>query len=230
VGVFLSFTLSQAGMVVHHLKLKEPRWKLHLLINLIGCLSTFVVLGVIGVTKFVHGAWMVIVLIPFLVLMFRKIHQHYLRLAFQLRVEPEQYSIKENVSHIVVMPISGIHRGILQAVSYASSMSKELQVVYVEIDPEQTIKLKREWAKFASHVPLLILNSPYRSLTEPLLDHIDSLSKNPNWDWVTVVIPEFITAKWWEGLLHNQSALFIKTSLMFKRKVVVTSIRYHLDS
>ncbi len=127
-----------------------------------------------------------------------------------------------------MIPVSGVHRGVIKAVDYATSMSKNVYAIYVDIESENTERLKVEWKKFFPDVELKTLPSPYRSLNEPLINHIVSISKDPKWDWVTVVIPEFVAAKWWENLLHNQSALFIKTFLMFKRRIVVTSVRYHL--
>lgn len=227
VGVFLSFTLSQAGMVIHHLKLKEANWKKSLVINFIGAIATFVVLIVIGVTKFVHGAWVVIFFIPISVLIFRKINAHYLKVGIQLRI-PQNFSFPEKITQIVVVPVSGIHRGTLQAISYARSLSKSAYGVYVEINPEDTERMLQDWKRVLPDFELKVLQSPTRSINEPLLKHVVELSQDQTYNWITVVIPEFVTAKWWENFLHNQSALFFKTYLMFKRRIVVTSIRYHL--
>jgi amino acid transporter len=229
VGVFLSFTLSQAGMIVHHLKFKEPKWQLGLMINLIGAISTSIVLVVIGSSKFIYGAWIVLVLIPIFVFAFKKIHWHYLLLAKQLATKNSD-KIKEikPIRHRVIMPVSGVHRGILLAVSYAQSISSDAEAVYVEIDPDRTEAIIKDWQEFSFNIPLKILKSPFRSINDPLIRYITDVSQEDAHDWVTVIIPEFITAHWWENFLHNQSALFIKTFLMFKRKIVVTSVRYHL--
>ncbi len=229
VGVFLSFTLSQLGMVVHHYKLKEPNWKKSLIINLIGAISTFIVLLVISITKFLSGAWVVVLFIPLSVILFRKIRSHYVKSAYELRVlQPNTKSLVSS-KHIIVVPVSGVHRGIIKAMDYANTLSGTVYALYVDIEPEQTLRLSKEWKEFFPEIKLKILSSPYRSLNEPLIHHIVELSKDPQWDWVTVIIPEFVPAKWWENLLHNQSALFIKTYLRFKRRIVVTSVRYHLN-
>jgi hypothetical protein len=229
VGVFLSFTLSQSGMIVHHLKYKEPNWKMGLAINFIGAISTSVVLVVIGTSKFMHGAWIVLILIPLLVFLFKKINLHYIELAQQLATKPaDKKNGVKTLNHKVIIPVSGVHKGILLAIGYAQSISPEAEAVYVEIEPERTAGMIKEWEEFSFNIPLKILKSPYRSINEPLLKYISSLSQEEENDFVTVIIPEFITAHWWENFLHNQSALFIKTFLMFKRKIIVTSVRYHL--
>jgi amino acid transporter len=228
VGVFLSFTLSQAGMVIHHIKYRESGWRKGIVINSVGAIATLIVLLVISFTKFIHGAWVVIIFIPFSVFIFNKIKSHYVKSAFQLRVTVPPPKSNIEPTHIIVIPVSGVHRGVIKAVDYATSMSENVFALYVDIDSENTERLKIEWKKFFPNVELKTLPSPYRSLNEPLINHIVSISKDPKWDWVTVVIPEFVAAKWWENLLHNQSALFIKTFLMFKKRIVVTSVRYHL--
>jgi hypothetical protein len=216
-------------MIVHHLKYKEPNWKMGLAINFVGAISTSIVLFVIGTSKFVHGAWIVLILIPLFVFLFKKINLHYIELAQQLATKPEDKKIGvKPLNHKVIIPVSGVHKGILLAIGYARSISPEAEAVYVEIEPERTAGMIKEWEEFSFNIPLKILKSPYRSINEPLLKYISSLSNEENNDFVTVIIPEFITAHWWENFLHNQSALFIKTFLMFKRKIIVTSVRYHL--
>jgi amino acid transporter len=279
VGVFLSFTLSQAGMVRHWLKERrevrarkmetrgEPtsqatfsgtddsqplpdielataetrkpafvtdevtrpsQWKKSIVINAIGAVATFIVLCVFIATKFIHGAWIVVVVIPLLVFMFRAIHNHYVMVAKQLSTEGLEplHSIK----HTVIVPISGIHRGVINALQYARSIAPDNVIaVYVDFDAEATLKLREKWEQWGTGVKLMVLQSPYRELTRPLLRYITRVGRRSSDGMITVVLPEFIPARWWQHLLHNQSSLMLKGALLFKKGVVVTSIPYHLE-
>ena len=226
VGVFLSFTLSQSGMVVHWLRERsQPR---SLVINAVGALATFVVLCVFIATKFIHGAWIVVVVIPLLVLLFKAIHKHYVMVAKQLSTEGLQKI--QPITHTVIVPISGIHRGVVNALQYARSIaSDKVQAVYVDFGEEATASLKDKWERWGAGVQLVVLPSPYRELTRPLLRHIHRLSRENSDDIITVVLPEFIPARWWQHFLHNQSSLLLKGSLLFKKGVIVTSVPYHLE-
>ncbi len=268
-GVFISFTLSQAGMVVHWKRLREAdeskrrikeeeeihrtetgdadaasheaerlqaierdaggNWLLSMVINSIGAVVSFVVFGVITVTKFTHGAWAVVLLIPLIVWMFRSIREHYLEIARQLSTEgvvPETSITK----HQVLVPISGIHRGVIYALEYAKSIAPgHVTAVYVDFNEEATKKLREKWPVWGKGVELVILQSPYRSLTRPLLRHVERLSRQSDKQMITVLLPEFVPAKWWHQLLHNQSSLLLKGSLLFKKGVIVTSVPYHLE-
>jgi hypothetical protein len=273
IGVFLSFTLSQSGMVVHWLRERakvhsqrqndasravpplsnDPlpdvaleneeihrsyfvtdevtapaNWKKSLVINAVGAIATFIVLCVFIATKFIHGAWIVLVVIPLLVLLFRAIHNHYVMVAKQLSTEglDEIRPIK----HTVIVPISGIHRGVVNALQYARSIASDrVQAVYVDFEEEATATLQGKWERFGAGVQLVVLPSPYRELTRPLLRHIHRLSTENSDDIITVVLPEFIPARWWQHFLHNQSSLLLKGSLLFKKGVIVTSVPYHLE-
>jgi amino acid transporter len=272
VGVFLSFTLSQSGMVVHWLRERSklhsqpndpPRevsptsngplpdialqneeihrsyfvtdevtaptnWKKSLAINAVGALATFVVLCVFVATKFIHGAWIVVVVIPLLVLLFKAIHRHYVMVAKQLSTEGLEQI--RPIKHTVIVPISGIHRGVVNALQYARSIaSDKVQAVYVDFEEEATASLKDKWERWGAGVQLVVLPSPYRELTRPLLRHIHRLSRENSDDIITVVLPEFIPARWWQHFLHNQSSLLLKGSLLFKKGVIVTSVPYHLE-
>jgi amino acid transporter len=284
VGVFLSFTLSQAGMVVHwwreghtlrsmraaaqssrpaeitaakgsslkesnvtgklegrrlaseqpkslaevaHLE-KKSHWRKSLVINGVGAISTFVVLMVFIVTKFMHGAWIVVVLIPLLVLMFLRIHRHYLEVAQQLSTEGLEGL--RPIHHEVIVPISGIHRGVIAALEYAKSIAPHhVTAVYVNLDDEATQKLREKWQQWGSGVNLVVVASPYRSLLRPFLNYVDRVKRSSHGEVVTIVLPEFVPAKWWQNLLHNQNTLFLKGALLFKKGVVVTNVPYHLD-
>ena len=269
VGVFLSFTLSQSGMVVHWLreraKLRAKRreeqtptsngplpdmaleneeihrsyfvtdevtapanWKKSLIINAVGALATFIVLCVFIATKFIHGAWIVVVVIPLLVLLFRAIHNHYVMVARQLSTEGLEQV--RPIKHMVIVPISGIHRGVVAALQYARSIASDrVQAVYVDFEEEATAALKEKWERWGAGVQLVVLPSPYRELTRPLLRHIHRLAREHQDDIITVVLPEFIPARWWQHALHNQSSLLLKGSLLFKKGVIVTSVPYHLE-
>ncbi|HEY8205366.1 MAG TPA: APC family permease [Pyrinomonadaceae bacterium] len=261
VGVFLSFTLSQSGMVRHWLRVgraaknvrasgaeakrntgsletgkltdhlevlrEAAHWKKSIVVNGLGALATLVVLIVLVTTKFIHGAWIVVVLIPLLVALFRSIHRHYLDVAMQLTTEGLQ-KIRP-VEHEVIVPISGIHRGVLQALEYAKTIAHgHVTALYINLDEEATQKLRAKWTGFVEGVELVVIASPYRSLVGPLTRYIDRrLTLHPD-QVVTVVLPEFVPAKWWHHLLHNQSSLMLKGALLFKPNVIVISVPYHL--
>jgi hypothetical protein len=203
-------------------------WKKSLAINAIGALATFVVLCVFIATKFIHGAWIVVVVIPLLVLLFKAIHNHYLMVAKQLSTEGLDQI--RPIKHTVIVPISGIHRGVVNALQYARSIaSDKVQAVYVDFEEEATATLKDKWERWGAGVQLVVLPSPYRELTRPLLRHIHRLTKENRDSVITVVLPEFIPARWWQHFLHNQSSLLLKGSLLFKKGVIVTSVPYHLE-
>lgn len=256
VGVFLSFTLSQSGMVVHWMKAgralkarasgasrddaesyqvkpleaqQAKHWKKSILTNGLGATATAVVLCVLVLTKFIHGAWIVVVLIPLLVALFRAIHRHYLDVARQLTTEGAQKV--QPIEHEVIVPISGIHRGVLQALEYAKAIAHaHVTAIYINVDDETTQKLREKWSGWVEGVELVVIASPYRSLVGPLTRYIDRrLTLSPN-KVITVVLPEFVPARWWHHLLHNQSSLLLKGALLFKHNVIVISVPYHLTS
>ena len=286
VGVFLSFTLSQAGMIMHwwregrHLKAmrataiagaatqpaqidkkqsaelrmtgklegfhltkpgegpktlaevqsleKKSHWKKSLVINAIGATATGIVLFVFIATKFLHGAWVVVVLIPLLVLLFLKIHRHYVEVAQQLSTEG--LSQLRPIHHEVIVPISGIHRGVVEALEYAKSIAPHhVTAVYVNLDDEAAQKLRQKWQQWGTGVNLVVVASPYRSLGRPLLNYVDRVKRTRQGVVVTIVLPEFVPAKWWQNILHNQNTLFLKGALLFKKGIVVTNVPYHLE-
>jgi amino acid transporter len=229
VGVFLAFTLSQAGMVKHHFFEREPGWKTAIVINILGCITTAIVLSIIAWTKFAHGAWMIVVTIPIVVFVFTRVHSHYLAVGRELSLvgltPPRSL---DPIKHTVIVPVSGIHRGVLDALRYALSISDDVRAAYVELDAETTERMQEEWRKWAHEVPFVVLKSPYRSVIRPLLEYIDDVEQTTHRDMITVIIPEFVTAKWWHQILHNQTAFLIRAALLFRRGKVVTSVRYHL--
>ena len=229
VGVFLSFTLSQLGMIKHHLRTKHEGWKKSIIFNGIGAVTTLVVLLVIASTKFFAGAWMVILLIPIFVIIFKKIKSHYVMTANQLAMaaKGDQRPIAA-VKHTAIVPISGIHPGVLAAVRYAISISPDPRICYVELHADQTEMLKKEWEATVPGVPLVVLSSPFRSVIKPIVDYIDQVESETNDDVVTVVIPEFVTRRWYHNFLHNQTAIVLFAALRGKRGIIVTTVRHHL--
>jgi amino acid transporter len=225
VGVFLSFTLSQAGMVRHWLKEGQSAPH-HILLNGLGALTTGVVTVVIAVSKFTHGAWMVIVLIPLIVLGLLKVQQHYVKVAQQLSLaDARRPRIGKNP---VVVLVAGIHKGVVEALEYARSISPNVTALTVDLDPTQTTKLRLKWAEWESDIPLVVLESPYRSIVRPLLEYIDRMERQGEGRYLTVVIPEFVPSHWWQHFLHNQTALLIKAALLFRPGKVSVSVPYHL--
>ncbi len=231
VGVFLSFTLSQAGMVARHLKLKQKGWRLSLAISGFGMVCTAIVLVVICIFKFTHGAWMIILVIPVMVYTFHRIHYHYI--LFAREISQSYYDvrkldkIKENV---VVIPVSGFHRGVMNAIRYGMSISTDVRVCFVKTDEESFQRMITTWNEKFPNLRLHVLDSPYRSISAPILDFIDQVAKDHPTEFITVIFPEFVTAKWRHQLLHNQTAWLIKLSLLYKKNVIVTSIKYHLTT
>ena len=228
VGLFTAFTLSQAGMVVHHWRLREPRWRLGLLVNGVGALATSLVTAVILVSKFTEGAWIPALVIPLLVLLFKGIHRHYQTVDRALSVEPG-IKIPEIQHTVAVLVGPKVHLGVIQAIAYAKSLRPDfLHAVSVSHDADQTAELRAQWERFEIDVPLDVLESEYREITRPLLEYIEELDKRWSSDVVTVIIPELVVRRWWQQLLHNQTALLIKGQLLFRKNVVVTDVPYHL--
>ncbi|MGH2617909.1 MAG: APC family permease, partial [Thermomicrobiales bacterium] len=227
VGVFTAFTLSQGGMVVRWLRLKEPGWRSGLAINLVGVTTTGLVALVVGFTNFTRGAWIVMVLIPLLILMFRAIHRHYARaageLAAQTPLDPSE------IEHTVVVPLSAVNRVARQTLAYARSISPNVTAIHITDDEAEIEQIRADWEALGSDIPLVIIESPYRSLVGPLLSYLDEIDRQRPDDTLTVVLPEFIARKWWEQVLHNQTALRIKAALLFRPGTVVTSVPYHLE-
>ena len=228
IGVFLSFTLSQAGMVRHWLKLKEEHPKPHhIILNALGAVATGIVTVVIAVSKFALGAWIVVILIPIMVLGLLRIRRHYERVARQLSLAgARRPRIGKN---LVVVLIAGLHKGTIEALEYARSISPSVTALTVDLDPTQTTKLRLRWAEWEPDIPLLVLESPYRSIVRPLMDYIDRMERQGEGQYLTVVLPEFVPSHWWEHFLHNQTALLIKAALLFRPGKVCVSVPYHLE-
>jgi amino acid transporter len=229
VGVFTSFTLSQAGMVRHHLRLREPGWRHGAVINGVGAVATLVVTLIVGITKFTIGAWVPIVVVPMIIAVFVAIRRHYDRIAEVLAVTPDEVR-REAPNHTVVVLVGRIHKGVLKAIEYAKSLRPQhLVALYVSFEDDDREAMEKQWKEFGIDVPLEIVHSKYRELVRPVEQYIDELDRRWDNDTITVVIPEFVVGRWYEHLLHNQSALFLKGKLLFREGTVVTSVPYHVD-
>ena len=227
VGVFTSFTLSQLSMVRRWLVKRPPGWWWRLTISALGALTTGLVMTITGVAKFHDGAWIVVILAVALVAHFLSINRHYREVARQLSLD--DYDGPPAIQHTVLVLVGDLHKGVVQALQYARTLSPVAKAVYVETDPEKTRRLEEKWGKWGCGLPLVVLSSPYRMLLNPLLDYLDHLLAQGEHHMVTIIIPEFIPAKWWQHLLHNQTALVIKGALLFRKNVVVTDVPYHLS-
>jgi amino acid transporter len=234
IGAFLAFTLSQAGMVVHWWKLRTKQWGLKSFINGIGALATLTTLAVVIYSKFVEGAWITIILIPLIVITFRQISAHYKRVGIELSLKGLPPSLKPVETTRVVIPISGIHRGMVDAVNFARSISRNVTAVYIELEPGAGEKTRLEWEAWWPDVPFVVVASPFRSIVGPLLQFLDETDiQNNDGQLAAVVLPEFIPGKWWQTLLHNQTAWLIKAALLYHRRTmgkerVVIDVPFHL--
>ncbi len=226
-GVFTGFTLSQAGMVVHHIKYKEGRWRASLTINAVGTVATATVAIVVVVSKFTEGAWIPAVLIPAMVVAFRAVNKHYSRVRAAVEVDTGYTPLRR--THLVVVLVGTVHRGVIEAVRYAKSLAPErLIAVSVVTDAEEQDRLSKAWTDFGMPIELHTIASPYRELTQPVLEYLDELDAESPDDVITVVIPEFVT-QWKTQWLHNQSALALKARLLYRPNTVVTSVPVLID-
>jgi len=228
VGVFISFTLSQSGMVRHWWVERGSGWRVRLVVNGVGALATGIVTLVIAVTKFMHGAWIVVLVIPILVAGFLAMRRHYLEVAADLSLE--NFDGPPKFQHTVLVLVGDVHRGVVRAVQYARTLAPEATVrgVYVETDPARTGKLEDKWSRWGLGVPLVVLTSPYRSFLRPLLDYVEQIQARGDDQMVTIVLPEFLPRRWWQHVLHNQTALLIKGALLFRKNLVVADVPYLL--
>jgi amino acid transporter len=227
VGVFISFTLSQAGMVRRWLSKKGPHWRKKLVVNGVGAVTTGIATIILAGTKFTQGAWIVFLLIAILVWMFRSIRSHYKAVSEQVALTRDHRPPLPR-RNIVVVPINGVNQAVIRAVDYARSRPGEVRAVMVDVDPQATARIQIQWAQWGCGIQLTVLPCPYRSVLSSILDYVeDLLNKEPD-TWVTVVIPEILPARWWHNILHNQRALMLKASLLFKDRVILTDVPFHL--
>ncbi len=227
VGVFTSFTLSQAGMVRHHLKARQPKWQLSLVASGLGALATLVVTLVVVISKFTIGAWIIVVAIPIVVFAFRSVSKHYSSVAAQLAVEPGPEA--PPLRHGMVVLIGGINRSALMALRYARSVHADnLVAVTVAIDEDHAELIRADWDRYNLTVPLEVIESPYRDLTGVVLHHLDELEGRWGHDYLSVIIPQMVPEHWWQGIFHNQSATALRLRLLNRRDTVLVSVPYHV--
>jgi hypothetical protein len=245
IGVFLSFTLSQAGMSRRWWKsgrlrpgdeVKErgstlrhdPRWLLKAIVNVTGAVITALVTLIFAVTKFHDGAWVVILVIPVLVAVFYAVKRHYVAIARQLSLE--DFGPPARVDrHRVILPISGVHRGVVAGLRYARALSEDVTAVYVSTDQADAAAVQKKWGLWGAGVRLVILSSPYRLLVEPIVAYIKEIAarRQPN-EVITVVVPQFVPRRTWHNLLHSQTAIMLRLALLFERGIVITSVPYQV--
>jgi len=240
VGVFLSFTLSQAGMVRHWLKTRERGWRTKAAINGLGAMATGVVLCVVVESKFTQGAWIIVLLIPALVMMFRSVHQHYIDMREQVSLYEGEighwFNFKTAKSHKVVVPLSGLNRAALAALQFSRSLSDDVTAVVVDVDAAATERLRESWDAWGFDIPLVVLESPYRSVVRPLLAYLEETDQHePERGMAIVILPEIVPARWWQNLLHNQTTLMLKAVLLFRQELntaprVFIDVLYRLHS
>lgn len=246
IGVFLSFSLSQFGMAVRWNKigklqpgqeLKErgsvltydAGWRTKMIINAIGGVLTSIVMLVFAVTKFSQGAYVVIILIPLIVLMFSQIGKHYMRLAKELSLDNSGSPAQIHRQRVII-PVSGVHRGTLSALRYARQLSDDITAVHVSIDPEESARIQQKWEVWGDGHRLVILDSPYRTLVEPLLEYIDEIDnlRQPK-EVITIVVPEFVPRHWWNNWLHTNTATTLREALRFRKDIIITNVPYQVD-
>ncbi len=244
IGVFIGFTLAQTGMVRRWLRLRTKGWQTSLFFNALGAVATALVVVIIAVSKFDNGAeigfslgrfsphygvWIVLMLVPAMVVFFLHIHRHYIEMSQELSLDNAEMSLAAPKHNTVLVLLPRMHRGIVEALNYARLTSDDVRAVYIETDPERTALLKKNWHAYGSDIPLVIMESPYRSLIGPLLRYIDAVQKERSDDVITVVLPELVSRKLWHALLHNQAGPLLKLALLNRRDVIVTNVRYFLE-
>ena len=226
IGVFVAFTMSQAGMVARWLRLREPGWHHGLPMNAVGMVLTAIVFVVTAGDKFTEGAWIVLVLIPILVATFFSIHRHYADVAEDLATETP--TSPDELKPVVIVPIADLNGPALQSLALARTLSDQVIAVHISDDPTEIATLKAKWDAWGDHVPLEVIESPYRSLVRPLLAYIDAVDRQRRDDTIVVVLPEMVATRWWHQVLHNQTALRLKAALLFRPGTVVVNVPYHL--
>lgn len=200
-----------------------------MVINGFGALCTAAVMLVFAVTKFTEGAWLVLLLMPILIIIFSVIHRHYLDLAAHLSLD--HYGTPPRIlRHCVILPLGGVHRGTIEALRYARAISDDVTAVHVSIEAAEAEKLRQRWEVWGDGARLVILDSPYRLLLEPLLQYIQEIAaqRQAN-ETITIVVPQFVPRRWWHNFLHNQTAIFLRLALLFRRGIVVTNVPFHVD-
>jgi len=224
IGVFVCFTLSQAGMVMHWVRSRAPGWKWRAALNGLGAVATAVVSLIQVATKFTEGAWIVVLIIPLIIYVLVRIHRHYEHFAREVAYNGQAPLMF--LHHTVLVPVNGITKPAAGALVYATTISEDVRAIYVEVDPDTSAELRRRWDEWDIGVQLVVLASPYRSVLRPLVDYVNGLIERGEGDLVTLVVPEIVPRSWLGHLLHNKTALFIRTAFLFRPNVVVTAVPY----
>ena len=233
VGVFTAFTLSQTGMLVHWLRLKTEGWRWKAAINGLGAVMTFVAVIIIGVTKFMMGAWIIILLIPLIILLMLRIRRHYSQVAQRLNIPNEdlgRISLDTRYSHHVIIPIDSLNAMVVNALRYAKSLGPNVEAFHVETFIGEADKLRRKWELLNTDIPLIVKHSPYREVVGPLIEYIESEehASQPG-DMITVLLPQFIVKKWWDMALHNNTSIFIANALFHEKNIVVSVLPFSIE-
>lgn len=229
IGVFLAFSMSDSGMVVHWWRTRGPRWKTSIVINGADAVLTSSIFVVVGVAKFVSGAWIVFILIPIIVMVFSAIHRHYENVAEQLSLSRVAADAFKPLRQIVLVPITDVNQASLRALAFARTISDHPLAIHITYNAAESEHIRRKWARWSDGEEMVLIESPYRSFLNPLLAYIDALHHKDPEAYVSVVLPEFLPAHWWENILHNQTALRIKAALLTRKNTVVIDIPYHLQ-
>ena len=233
VGVFTSFTLAQGGLLVRWVRQKQPGWQYKALINGFGAAVTLTALVVIGVTKFLAGAWIVFVVLPILMWAMFRVKDHYNSVARQLDIPNDTLGMIKLIpaySHHVIVPIDSLNAMVVKALRYARTMTDKVEAFHIETYEGEADKLKAKWAGLDTDIPLIVRYSPYREVVGPLRDYIDSEEHDSQpGDIITVLLPQFFVPKWWQAALHNNTSLFIANALFSKRNVVVAILPFYLE-
>lgn len=233
VGVFISFTLSQSGMFSKWVKEKTPGWRHKAIINGTGAVVTFITVIIIGATKFLHGAWLVCIFIPLLVVIMLKIKRHYNKVAEQLKLplnlRPKELNYADDKQHVIIL-LDSLNKSFIKSLNYAGNISSNITAFHVSVDDEAAEKLKKRWEEYNAGIPLVIKHSPYRDIYEPLISFIESEEyEAKKGETVTVILTQFVITKWWHNVLHNQTALFIKNMLYKRRNIAVVTVPYIIE-
>jgi amino acid permease-like protein len=229
IGVFLAFTLSQSGLVRRWRRIRNPGWRLSVVINSFGALVTGTVLVVVVITKFKDGAWMVMFLIPLITALLYGIHRHYQTVQDALVISGgDRQRLPVFAAPVVIVPIARLDRAAIQALAFAHSISPTVKGVHISTSKASAAEFRKRWAQLDTEIKLDVVQSPYRSLVPPLLKYIDAMDKSDDRP-ITVVLSEFVPHHWWEWLLHSQTAFRLKAALLFRPNTIVIDVPYHFE-
>ncbi len=230
IGVFLSFTIAQSSLVVKWIREKSSGWVARTALNGFGACVTGIVVVVIATTKFIHGAWIVMVFIPAMIYVFKTIHQHYITTAEQLRISVADFADYQihNPKNLIIVPISGITKVVAESLRYAKAIGGDVIALYIYTDEEERRKFEEKWNSLNIDVTLHVLYSPYRSIVQPVLAYVSEMEMHKSiYHYITIVIPEFEPARGWHRLLHNHTGWILRTLLILRENVIVSTLPYH---